>query len=59
MSIYRSIPEGAAQLKGFQQYGLSLFEGEVVAEAKADAHCTEARDRDLNVTEFLSETHDS
>lgn len=39
-STYRSIPECAPQLQRFEQYGLGLFEGEVVPEAEADTHCT-------------------
>ena len=37
---YRSIPKGAAKLQRLEQYWLSLFEGEVVSQAKADTHCT-------------------
>lgn len=39
-STYRSVPEGTAKLQRFEQYWLSLFEGEVVSQAEADTHCT-------------------
>jgi hypothetical protein len=34
-----------------------LLKSKVVAQAKADAHGSEARDRDLHVAEFLSVDH--
>ena len=39
-AAYRSVPKGTAKLQRFEQYRLSLFEGEVVPQAEADAHRT-------------------
>lgn len=55
---YSSVPEGTSELQCLQQDRLGLLKGEVVAQAKANAHCTEARNWDLNVAKLLRLNHD-
>lgn len=48
---YRSIPEGTAQLDGFQQDWFGLFETKVGSQSKTHAHCSEAWRGDLDAAE--------
>ena len=47
-----SIPECASQLNCLQQDWFGLLEAQVATQTKAQAHGTEARRWDLNVTEW-------
>ncbi len=57
MDTYCSVPESATKLNGLQEHRLCLLESEVVAQTEADAHGTEARNGDLDVSKLLCLDH--
>jgi hypothetical protein len=58
MWTYRSIPKSTAQLQGFQQHRLRLSQGEIGSETETNAHCSESRHGDLDISKLLGENHD-
>lgn len=52
------IPEGTAELDGFEENWLCLFESEIASQAEAEAHGSEAWGWDLQVLELKRFDHD-